>query len=178
MLTGKNIILRPLKRSDMEQTKIWRNDLETIRQAQLIRFPKTEEMEMEWWDHVLSDKNNKDIYFGIDEISTGDFIGIMQLNSIDWISRTCVWGLVIGDKKKRNLGYGTEACQIILGYAFNVLNMNKVYGFPVEYNQSTLKMHQKIGKIIEEGRLKNQVYFNNKYYDVLILSAFREDYIK
>ena len=68
MLEGKKIRLRPLKIQDLEKTKIWRNNIELIINTQGIRFPKTVEIETIWFEHVLHDTSNKNIYFGIEEM--------------------------------------------------------------------------------------------------------------
>lgn len=176
MLIGKNIVLRPLKMDDLQKTFEWRNNLELIKLTQGIRFPKTIEMEKDWFNQILNDKSNKNIYFGIDEIKTGEFIGIIQLNNIDYISGTAIWGFIIGDSKNQGKGYSIEAPRLLFNYAFKVLNLRKIFGYPIEFNEATFKMHQKLGKFIEEGRLKKHVYFDGKYHDVIILSLFREDF--
>lgn len=178
MLKGKNIILRPLRKTDIIKTMIWRNDIEIIKMAQLIRFPKTEELESTWYDHALNDKSNRNLYFGIDEIVTGEFVGIIQITDIDWVSGTGVWGYIIGDKDKRGKGYSKEAPMLLFDYAFNFLNLRKIFGYPVNFNQATLKMHEKIGNFKTEGCLKNHVFYDGKYHDVLILSIFKEDFNK
>jgi RimJ/RimL family protein N-acetyltransferase len=176
MLIGKSIILRPLKRTDINKTLVWRNDIEMIRQAQLVRFPKTEDMEQNWYDLALTDISNRNIYFGIDEIESGEFVGIIQITEIDWISGTGVWGFIIGEKENRGKGYSKEAPVLLFDYAFNFLNLRKIYGYPVDFNKATLKMHEKIGNFKEEGCLKDHVFYDGKYHDVLILSIFKEDF--
>lgn len=178
MLVGKNIILRPLKIEDLKKTHQWRNNLELIKLTQGIRFPKTLEMDSDWFNQALNDKSNRNVYFGIDEIDTGDFIGIIQLNNIDYISGTAIWGFIIGDKTKQGKGYSKEAPDLLFNYAFQVLNLRKVFGYPIAFNNATLKMHQKIGGFVQEGKLKNHVYFDGEYHDVLILSLFKDDYLK
>lgn len=178
MLIGEKIVLRPLKIGDLEKTHQWRNNLELIKLTQGIRFPKTLEMDKDWFENALNDKSNRNIYFGVDEIETGDFIGIIQLNNIDYISGTAVWGFIIGDKNKQGKGYSVEAPNLLFNYAFKVLNLRKVFGYPIDFNKATLKMHQKIGCFITEGKLKNHVYFDGEFHDVLILSLFKEDYLK
>lgn len=172
MLIGKSLILRPLKKSDLEKNLIWRNDLEIIKNAQLIHFPKTYEIDETWFDKVLYDTSNRNIYFGIEEIKTNEFIGIIQLNEIDWISRTCVWGFIIGEKNKRGLGYHIEAPHLLFDYAFNVLNLHKISSYAVAFNENTQIMHRQIGDFVEEGRMLNQVYLNKEYFDVIIYSIF------
>lgn len=177
MLEGKNIILRPLKRSDKEKTIQWRNNLEIIELAQLVRFPKTDEMEDAWFDNALTDTSNRNIYFALEEKKTKKFVGIIQLNQIDWISRTAIWGFIIGDKNDRGKGYSVEAPKLLFDYAFNILNLRKIFGYPLSNNHATIRMHEKIGIFKNEGVLKNHIYFNNKYYDVNILSIFKEDFL-
>lgn len=177
MLIGENLILRPLKIDDIEKTHKWRNDLEIIKLAQGIRFPKTIEMEKDWFEGALNDKSNRNVFFGIDEIKTKDFIGIIQLTNIDLISKTAIWGFIIGDKVNHGKGYSVEAPRLLFDYAFNILNLRKIYGYPIANNPATLKMHQKIGNFIEEGRLKEQVYLDGIYHDVLILSLFKRDFL-
>lgn len=176
MLTGEKIILRPIKIEDLEKVNQWRNNLEMIKLTQGIRFPKTKEMDREWFNNVLTEKSNRNIYFGIDEISSNDFIGIIQLNNIDYISGTATWGFVIGEKEKKGKGYSIEAPKLLFDYAFNCLNLRKIFGYLISYNVATLRMHQKIGNFNEEGILKKHVYFDGEYHDVIILSLFREEY--
>ena len=177
MLMGEKIILRPLKMADLEKTHEWRNNIELIKLTQGIRFPKTLEMDKAWFDNALNDKSNRNIYFGIDEIETNAFVGIFQLNSIDYISGTAIWGFIIGDKDKQNKGYGFEASKLLFNYAFNVLNLRKIFSYLSAFNQYSIGMHEKIGGFIEEGRLRKHVYFDGEYHDVIILSLFRENFI-
>lgn len=178
MLIGDKIILRPLKMEDLEKTHKWRNNIELIKLTQGIRFPKTAEMDKEWFDNALHDKSNRNIYFGIDEIETGEFVGIIQLNNIDYISGTAIWGFIIGEKNMQGKGYSVEAPNLLFRYAFNVLNLRKIFSYAIACNNATLRMHQKIGNFITEGTLKKHVYFDGEYHDVFILSLFREDFLK
>jgi len=175
MLIGKNIILRPLKIEDLEKTHEWRNNLELIKLTQGIRFPKTLEMDKDWFDTALNDKSNRNIYFGIDEIESGEFVGIVQLNNIDYISGTAILGFIIGDKSKQGKGYSGEFLTLIFSYAFNLLNLKKIVGYVIDYNATSLNVFKK-NKFIEEGSLKRQVYFDGDFHDVVIMSLFKEDF--
>lgn len=176
MLIGKNIILRPLRIEDLEKTHEWRNNLELIKLTQGIRFPKTMEMDREWFEIALCDKSNRNIYFGIDEIETCEFIGVVQLNSIDYISGTATLGFILGENRHRGKGYGTEFSNLILDYSFNTLNLRKILTYNISNNEATLKMQKKIG-FLQEGRLKNHIFHDGNYHDVLILSLFKQDYL-
>ena len=176
MLIGDSIILRPLRIDDLQKTNEWRNNLELIKLTQGIRFPKTIEMDRKWFENALNDKSNQNIYFGIDEIETGEFIGIVHLTNIDYISGTAIWGFVIGDKSKQGKGYGKEFSKLILNYAFTVLNLRKISSYVVKYNVNSLSLFKRVKGFKEEGLLKNQVFFDDKYHDVIVFSLFRENY--
>ena len=74
-------------------------------------------------------------------------------------------------------GYSVEAPNLLFRYAL-MLNLRKIFGYPIACNNATLRMHQKIGNFITEGTLKKHVYFDGEYHDVFILSLFREDFLK
>jgi len=177
MLAGEKIILRPLKIEDLEKTHEWRNNLELIKLTQGVRFPKTMEMDRDWFNQALNDKSNRNIYFGIDEIETGDFIGIIQLNNIDYISGTANWGFMIGETINQSKGIGTEFSTLILNYTFNNLNLRKITSYVVENNSISIRLFRKLG-FNEEGILRKHYFVEGEYRDILILSLFKDDYLK
>jgi diamine N-acetyltransferase len=176
MLFGKNLKFRALQLEDLTYLNEWRNDLENKVMAQSYRLPVTLFQDEEWLRKKMSNVHGDELFFIVEEINKSVPIGLIQLTNIDYISGTAVWGYIIGDKTKRGKGYSVEAPLMLFDYAFNVLNLRKLYGYPIAYNKKTLSMHQKIGIVHEEGRLKKQYYLNGEYHDVLILSIFREDY--
>lgn len=176
MLIGDNIILRPLKIEDLEKTHEWRNNLKLIKHTQGIRFPKTIEMDQEWFQNVLIDTSNRNIYFGIDVLPTNEFIGIVQLNNIDYISKTATWGIVIGETSEHGKGFSVEASKLMLDYGFRILNLRKFNCYVLDYNKATHMMLKSIGGFEKEGRLRNHFFFDNEYHDVIILSLFKENF--
>jgi RimJ/RimL family protein N-acetyltransferase len=134
-------------------------------------------MDKEWFDNALNDKSNKNIYFGVDEILTNEFIGIVQLNNIDYVSGTALLGFVIGDTKFRGKGYGFEFSCLIVSYAFLTLNLRKIITYNLASNDSTLSMQKKLG-FLQEGELKEHIYHDGKFYDVIILSLLRNKYLE
>lgn len=175
MLTGKKIILRPLKIEDLETTNKWRNNLELIKLTLGIRFPKTLEMDNDWFDHTLNDKSNRNIYFGIDELKKSEFIGIIQLTNIDWISKTCEFGIVIGNSSITGMGYGKEAMHLLFKYAFNIINLQKITLKVAGFNDKAISIYEKIG-FVKEGTLEKHIFFDGIYSDICIYSLFKEQY--
>lgn len=174
MLIGKRVLLRPLKNTDIELLNEWRNNLELIKLTQGIRFPKTLEMDQDWFRNLSNDKSNKYVVFGIEEISSNSFIGLIQITNIDWISRVGEFGINIGDSTKNGLGYGTESMKLFFSYIFQELNLRKISLKVASSNENAIKSYRKLG-FVEEGVLKEHIFMGDKYYDLILMALFKDN---
>jgi len=175
-LTGKVIKLRPVQKQDVKTAVRWRNVPE-IRDSQMgFRFPVTEEME-EIWNHRARNYMPNIMICSIDDLSDGVHVGFVQLSEIDWISRTALFGITIGEIDRHGRGLGTEASQLIFDYAFSVLNLDRIWLQVPSFNEKAMKIYRKCG-FKEEGRLRNQLSLNNAKYDVLIFGLMRTEFLK
>ena len=171
MLEGKNINLRPLKMSDWEKTIQWRNNVGLKKLAMSHPFPITDMLEKEWYENIIKSKNDKSVYFAVAK-KDANLIGFITLNKISYIHRNCYLGVIIGENKEQGKGFGREAVELIIHYAFQTLNLNKITVEIVSNNKNSLSMFDRLG-FIEEGRLKQQYYTGGKYFDIILLSVFR-----
>lgn len=174
MLLGDKIKLRPLKIDDLEKTHEWRNNSELVKLTQGIRFPKTMEMDRDWFGHALNDKSNRNIYFGLEELSTKKYIGVFQLTNIDYISRNGVLGFIIGDMENQGKGYGYQANSLLINFAFHQLNLKKIISYIVEDNIPSIKLFNKLG-FKQEGILKKHFYVDRTYKNVVIMSLINNE---
>lgn len=171
---GTKILLRPLQRKDAEATILWRNN-PSIREMVLgYRFPITEVMEEKWYESALNDQSRTRVIFAMEELAKHELIGLIHLTQIDWISRTCHFGITIGDSKNHGKGYAKEGMQLLLNYAFQVLNLRKINLEVIEKNEAAIHLYRKMG-FQEEGRLRKQVIVQGEYYDVLQMGLFDKE---
>lgn len=170
MLEGKIIILRPLKMSDWEKTIQWRNNIEIKKKAMMHPFPITEMVEKAWYENILKSTTDKTIYFTITKKDDTP-IGFIALNKINYTHKNCGLGIVIGETDEQGKGYGKDAMELIIDYAFNTLNMNKITIEVIEINTLAIDFYIKLG-FFEEGRLKQHYFVDGRYCDVLLLSKF------
>ena len=54
--------------------------------------------------------------------------------SIDWINRSAQVGIVIGSKPHWGKGYGTDAMRIVLRFAFEKMNLHRVWLNVYDFN--------------------------------------------
>jgi ribosomal-protein-alanine N-acetyltransferase len=176
MIKGNQVKLRLIKESDINAVNLWRNDLRNKILAQGFRLPVSLELDKVWYEEKIISGDNKNIYFIVAEISTDNPVGIIQLNNIDYISGTATWGFIIGEKSHRGKGIETEAPRLLLNYAYNILNLRKLVGYTLSIRPGIQRLFSRVGKVKEEGILKRHYFFNGIYYDVHILSFFKEDF--
>jgi UDP-4-amino-4,6-dideoxy-N-acetyl-beta-L-altrosamine N-acetyltransferase len=173
---GKITRLRPLQKTDIEKSLKWRND-PVIRENLIgIRFPVTRELETAWYESALEDRSNKRVIFGIETKEENSLLGFVYLINIDWISRHTNFGILIGEKEYHGKGIGQEAMTILFRYAFDALNLRKICLEVASFNQPAIRLYQKIG-FKEEGKLKQHVYLEGEYHDLIIMSIFNKDFV-
>lgn len=175
MLGNNQIALRPLKANDSEVIHVWRNNLEIKRETMGIRFPITERMDDDWMESVLKDKSNKSVILGIEVNDDKKLIGLIQATKIDFISGTCEFGIQIPDNKYQGKGIGKESMRLFFDYLFNILNLRKITLQVINDNNKAISSYKKIG-FEKEGVLEKQVFWEQKYLDVVIMRLFREKF--
>lgn len=104
----------------------------------------------------------------------GQSVGAVNLNSIDEKNGTFSVGMQI-DRDHRGKGYGTAAMMIILRYAFFERRLNKYYGSVLEGNVASATMLKKLG-CSEEGRRRQMVYTEGRYYDEVLFGLTKDEY--
>src|SRR3954465_13364343 len=125
--------LRPIEESDLPTTVAWRNDPAIRDQVLSFRFPVTHVMEAAFIERAIKGGTGQCVA-GLIDRSDGALCGLAYLRDIDWISRNACFGMMIGRRDKHRKGLGRSALHLMLGYAFNVLNLERVYLYVVEYN--------------------------------------------
>ncbi|KAH8898302.1 acyl-CoA N-acyltransferase [Thozetella sp. PMI_491] len=65
----------------------------------------------------------------------------------------------------QNQGYGAEAIEWAVDWAFKFANMHKVEIGTVSYNERAAHLYEKLG-FVPEGRRREVVYMNRKYWDM------------
>lgn len=171
-LSGRTTNLRPYNKADIPMLTRWINSPD-VRPFIVSVFPKTENLEEEWYEKL--GKDDKNIVLCV-ETKDGKPIGGMGIHSIDWLNRTATTGAILGEKEYWGQGFGTDAKLVLLDYAFNVLNLRKIHSNVIGYNERSLRYSLRCG-YKEEGRLRQEKYRNGEYHDLIQLSVFREDWL-
>jgi [ribosomal protein S5]-alanine N-acetyltransferase len=173
-ISGRHIFLRGLDETDIDSHYVnWLNDPEVNIFMATRRFPTTRESLKNFYEKIKSD--DQALVLAICLKADGRHIGNVKLDKIDWISRACEFGLVIGEKKLWGQGYGSEATYLITQHGFFQLNLRRITIFLAAENTGALRCYAKAG-YQTEGRLREAVFLNGKYRDVVVMGQVRRDF--
>ena len=176
MLKGENVVLRPVKRSDISYALKWFNDPEVI-QYLAMYLPMTEMEEEKWIEELGSSRARTDSLFVIEAIEEDSTkpIGTVGLHQINNKDHNAEFGIAIGDKDYWNKGYGTEAARLIIDYGFEQLNLHRIHSFALSFNERSIRMHKRVG-FTEEGRQREAMFKNGEYCDHVIFGMLRDEW--
>lgn len=177
-LIGESVYLSPVCGDDAEIFAKWMNDFDVTdyigRSSNLLTLPEEEA----WIRSVVEGKN---YLFSIVKNEDDKLIGNIELQSICHTDRRATLGILIGEADERNKGYGTEAINLLLDFAFNYLNINSVNLTLLAVNDRAKRCYEKVG-FKEFGRQRESRFVNGKFYDTIhmdiLKSEFKQSFIK
>lgn len=174
MLFSQRLRLRPIQRSDLPFFVEWLNDPE-VRQF-TVTIPLSLEEEEQWYEQMLKQpKPERPFAIEVREEGEWRLIGNITLFDLSWVNRSAEVGILIGDKRFWNRGYGREAMRLMVQHAFETLNLNRVYLRVDVENIRGIKSYEQAG-FVKEGILRQANYRNGKYSDMMVMSVLRSEW--
>lgn len=138
------LLLRPIKETDIEQVRDWRNNKNT-RKWFINDSLITEEQQRQWYKRYLN--NPHEIIFIIEEKEENNrAIGMASLYDINQHKRRAEFGkLFIGEGSARGKGYGSQVVKMICDLAFEYYHLVSVHLEVLENNLRGIKTYKKLG---------------------------------
>ncbi len=169
------LLLRPFSMNDAPDIKKFAGNREIASTTTNIPHPYEDGMAEEWiGTHWENFEAGKEVNYAIVFRENKSLIGAMGLMNISrehekaelgyWIGKPC-WGQ----------GYCTEAGHAVLGYAFNVLDLNRIYATHFRRNPASGSVMRKLG-MKHEGSLRQHVRKWDKFEDMEINGILKTEY--
>jgi diamine N-acetyltransferase len=175
MIFGKRIRLRAVTRDDLPKFAEWLNDPEVIA-GLMVRIPFSLEDEQQWFEGLSKlPQAERPLAIEIPEGESWRMIGNTSFHDIQSVERMAEFGIMIGDKSVWSQGYGSETTWLMLQHGFETLNLNRIYLRVYESNPRAVRAYEKVG-YVHEGRMRQAIYKDGKYADVLLMSVLRSEW--
>lgn len=111
------------------------------------------------------------------ETKSGEFLGTCGLHDIDQVNNNLRIGIIIFNKDYWRQGYGRQVLNLLLQFAFENLEMNKVYLTARVDNQLAIHIYTRLG-FKEEGILREEYWVKeDQYIDLLRMSILRDEWV-
>jgi RimJ/RimL family protein N-acetyltransferase len=173
MIEGKKVRLVAVGTEYLQHYKRWINDPEVADYLGTVGFPFNLKEERQWVERSMT-SGDSGAHFTI-LTKKGKPIGNMALMDIDYTHRNAQLGIMIGEKAYWNRGYGTDAIDTLLEFAFSTLGLHKVELRLNVSNKRALACYKNCGFKLE-GKKREQTFHRGKYCDELIMSILRSDW--
>lgn len=169
-LETEKIGLRPLTESDATPEYLsWLNDPTVTRGIETGIFPTTSQELAAYVQNVSRSKS--DLMFAMVDKSNNKHIGNAKLANINWVHRNAQFGIIIGDKNSWGKGFGSDACRLLIDYAFAKINMHKVWLIVYANNPAAKGLYEKIGFEME-GCQREHVFSEGKFVDAYLMAIY------
>jgi RimJ/RimL family protein N-acetyltransferase len=174
ILRGDRVRLTPVTSSDLATIAGWHLDDAFLRFYDAVpSAPKTEAQLTNW---LAEFHQSQTAYlFGIRPLEEEALIGTVDLNGILWSQRVCTLSVAIGDPAQRGKGYGTEAMELVLRFAFHELNLHRVELTVFSYNTRAIAVYERLG-FVYEGAHREFLERDGQRFDMLRYGLLRNEW--
>lgn len=174
-LEGEKVWLRGLAREDLRGPMLrWSDDREVTKYMFRGWRPSNIALLEAEYDRALA--GGKDIEFAVMCKKSGVHVGVAGLHEIDWLlTRQAEFRVMIGEKGVWGMGYGQEVAKLLVTYAFDRLNLHRVYLGVNGSDARAVACYEKAG-FVREGVLRESVYRNGVYYDAVRMAILRREW--
>lgn len=173
LFKGKLVNLIPMDlEKDLEAIEKWEDDSEYKRLLDdMPAAMYSASISKEWFEN----NNGSGANFMIHTVKDDKVIGFIDLDGFDWSARNGWVGIGIGDADFRGKGYGTEAMQLVLHYAFCALNLHRVNLNVFAFNKRAIRSYEKAG-FRYEGTLRESLYKEDQRWDMIEMGILKSEW--
>jgi len=169
MSSPDTLTLRPLEREDLKFVHQLNNN------ASIMRYWFEEPYEAyielaQLYDKHIHDQHERRFILEV----AGNQVGLVELVDIRSIHRRAEFQIIIAPAHQGK-GYARSATLKAMTYAFNVLNLHKLYLIVDRDNVRAIHIYQALG-FEPEGELKEEFFIDGHYRTAIRMCLFQRDF--
>ena len=178
LLQGKYVRLMVDEPASIAEAMVrWHGDSEYLRLQDAEPANCFSVKQITEWIQKDQDKNPPAFYFFvIRTLESDQLVGFVGLDQDTFPNGDGFVGIGIGERDFWSKGYGTDAMEIILRYAFLELNLRRVSLDTFEYNPRAIRSYEKAG-FVHEGKARKFLLRDGQRWDLLFMGILREEWL-
>lgn len=169
MIRGENLALQAIKEEDLPKLFSWINTPQIVQWSASYR-PVHFSNHREWFENIA--KAQDKVIFAVSKNENDELIGMVQLIDINPAFQNAELVIRIAPEQERGKGYGQEATKIILDYAWNTLNLHRVWLRVFQDNSPAIKCYEACG-FSYEGCMKDSAFINGSWKNIVIMGILK-----
>ena len=171
----KTVYFRAFEEEDAPLLYQWMNDDE-LKQLSVGLNKRVCREEVEEWIRARKRHNPYQAWFAICALESNEMIGYMCLTDIHYINSSAYFsGILIGDPNYRDGRAYIESYLFMFEYAFERLNLNRLYGTALADHKLSVTMAEVMYQKTE-GVLRQSIFKNGKYHDEVVCAILKDEY--
>lgn len=170
MLKGKLVGLRATEREDLKRLHALEQNVDLVLHAATTWEPTplaAFEKRFERW----LEKGDGWFVIEVEGVVIGS-IGLLNPNRHDQSSE---FGVFIYDPAYVSKGYGSDAIQVFLDWAFRIQNYRRIWLTVASNNPRAIAAYKKCG-FVHESALREQLFTNGQYVDLIHMGMLRSEW--
>ncbi len=172
---GEKVQLRAVEKTDLDDIMKYWNTFES-RVGLGTVIPMSSMMEEDWIKSTHERAKNQTAFtFVVEHKETKELIGTCGIEDMNWIAKSGIVGIGIHNPANHNKGYGTDAMRCLLRFGFDVLNLNRIELWVMEYNERAIHVYEKLG-FKKVGKKRQAHFLQGSYHDILEMDILRSEY--
>ena len=173
LLQGEEIELVALGRAHANAIVQWYHNAEFMRSySSAASVPKTEEDVLQTIEKYR--RSETQCMFGLQRRADQALVGMGGLDDISWRNRVGFMALSI-DPEHWGEGYGTEALQLLLRFAFMEMNLHKVQLTVFSYNERATALYRRAG-FVREGAFREFIWRDGQRFDMILMGLLASEW--
>jgi RimJ/RimL family protein N-acetyltransferase len=102
-------------------------------------------------------------------------IGVISLMNMSKANESAELSVIVGYPDARHHGYGSEAIDRLLRYAFETLGLNRIGLSVFEFNVEAISAYEKLG-FVAEGRFRHAIKRSDGFHDAILMSILKTEW--
>jgi RimJ/RimL family protein N-acetyltransferase len=102
-------------------------------------------------------------------------IGVISLMNKSEANESADLSVIVGHQDDRHQGYGTEAIDRLLRYAFEELGLNRIGLSVFDFNEEAISAYEKLG-FVEEGCIRQAIKRYSGFHDAILMSILKSEW--